>query len=97
MGGEGTMAGMITSIRYNRSLLSRNRKKKHDAFKNLKESSKSNTTDSQYNRPSLEEIRKNKAVLLRRKKKENIRAILVLVILSVVTLTLFYIIFNLYL
>ncbi|MBI9038691.1 MAG: hypothetical protein JEY97_11205 [Bacteroidales bacterium] len=71
MGGEGSMAGMIASIRYNSSLLNKRRKSKREAFKNLKHSSKSNKTDSQYNRPSLEEIRKNKAVLLKKKNKKT--------------------------
>lgn len=71
MGGEGAMAGMNISRKNNRSLLSRSRQHKRDAFERVMNSSKLKIQKTNRKRLSEDEIEKIRIKYRRKKKKAD--------------------------
>lgn len=94
MGGEGAISGMISSLRDNRALLSRNRQKRRDAFEKLKEKVGSKEKLDDHRKISKEELEQFKLELKKEYRKEKNKLIAISVIFGIIAIVMIFLILR---
>lgn len=90
MCGEGTIAGMIASLKDNRALLAKHRQKRRDAFERLKEQVGKQETLSESPKISEEELEQFRQQMKKEKRRGTIKLVVVTVVFAIVGIALIY-------
>lgn len=94
MGGEGSMAGMIVSLKNNRLFLTRNKQRRREVYEKLKEPTKSFSKKLKFKQISEVELQKIRIKLKSERNKENKKTILILLTIIMMGVILIYLIFK---